>query len=58
MEKRIQETEKIGALYNKFINDLPNDIDAYQQTVKKLKDEVIQVLEVANEVKDEELIVL
>jgi phage shock protein A len=58
MEKRVQETEKIGALYKKFINDLPSDIDAYQQTVKKLKDEVIQALEEANEVKDEELKVL
>lgn len=52
MDKRVQETEKIGALYQKLVNELPDDIDKYKEVLRRLKDQVIAELEEANRRKD------
>ena len=55
MEKRAEEAEKIGALYRKLLEDLPQDLDRYRDTLRRLKDEIIRELEEANRRKDETL---
>ncbi len=55
MERRVEEAEKVGALYRKLIDDLPADIDKYRETLRRLKDQVIQELEEANRRKDDKL---
>lgn len=55
MEHRVEETEKVGALYRKLIDDLPQDIDKYKGVLRTLKDQVIEELEQANKRKDDRL---
>src|SRR5690349_18694324 len=55
MERRIQEEEKIGALYKNLISDLPKDVDNYKAVIRNLKDQVIQELQEALERKDGQL---
>lgn len=55
MEKRIVETEKIGDLYKKMIETLPNDLDNFKTITSKLKDDTIAVLQKAVADKDEQL---
>lgn len=47
MERRIEETEKIGGIYKMLITDLPNDIENYKTIVSMTKDATI--LELKNE---------
>jgi hypothetical protein len=55
MERRVDEAEKVGALYRKLIDDLPGDIARYREILRGLKDQVIEELEDANQRKDERL---
>lgn len=55
MEARIAETEKVGDLYRKLLQDLPNDIEQYRKTLASLKDGLIKELEEANRQKDDKL---
>lgn len=41
MERRIEETERIGSIYKNLISDLPNDIENYKTIVSKTKDATI-----------------
>jgi uncharacterized coiled-coil protein SlyX len=41
MDKRIQETEKIGDLYKQLIADFPKALDDYQAVITKTKDSTI-----------------
>ncbi len=41
MDKRIEETEKVGGIYKNLIADLPDDIDNYKTIISKTKDDVI-----------------
>lgn len=45
MDKRIEETEKIGGIYRNLLSDLPADIDNYKTIVSKTKDAVIVELQ-------------
>ena len=47
MDKRIEETEKIGDIYKNLISDLPQDIDNFKTIISKTKDETI--LELKNQ---------
>ena len=51
MERRVQETEKVGNIYKKLLADLPVDLDNYKAIVSKTKDEIILELKSANEEK-------
>ena len=44
MDKRIQETEKIGELYKKLISDFPKALEDYQEVITKTKDQTIYQL--------------
>ena len=55
METRVLETEKVGNIYRKFIEELPEDIEKYKAVLRKLKDDTILELERANQQKDEKL---
>ena len=44
MDKRIEETEKIGDLYKKLISDFPKALDDYQAVITKTKDSTIYEL--------------
>lgn len=48
MDKRIEETEKIGGIYKNLLSDLPSDIDNYKTFVSKTKDAVIIELQNQN----------
>lgn len=48
MDKRIEETEKIGGIYKNLLSDLPSDIDNYKTLVSKTKDAVIVELQNQN----------
>ena len=48
MEKRIAETEKVGAIYKRFLEDLPKDLDNYRAVVLQLRDEAISALQKEN----------
>lgn len=52
MERRVDEAEKVGALYRKLFDELPASIDKYKEIIHHLKDQVIQELEEANRRKD------
>jgi hypothetical protein len=41
MEKRIEETEKIGVIYKNLLSDLPADLDNYRAIISRTKDESI-----------------
>lgn len=58
MDRRIQEEERIGALYRNLINELPKDVDNYKTLIRKLKDQVIEELQLALERKDEQVAAL
>ena len=49
MDKRIEETEKIGMIYKKLIQDLPNDLENYKAIINKTKDQMILELTNQNE---------
>ena len=49
MDKRIEETEKIGGIYRNLLSDLPSDIDNYKTLVSKTKDAVIVELQNQND---------
>ena len=49
MEKRIEETEKIGGKYRNLLSDIPNDIENYKKFVSQTKDEIIFELRNENE---------
>ncbi|MDM3870153.1 hypothetical protein QSV34_02160 [Porticoccus sp. W117] len=49
MDKRIEETEKVGGIYKNLISDLPEDIDNYKTIISKTKDDVILELKTKNE---------
>ena len=49
MNKRIEETEKVGGIYRNLISDLPADLDNYKTIVSKTKDEIILELKNQNE---------
>jgi hypothetical protein len=44
MDKRIEETEKIGDLYKRLISDFPQALDDYQAVITKTKDSTIYEL--------------
>lgn len=44
MDKRIEETEKIGDLYKRLVSDFPQAIDDYQTVITKTKDSTIYEL--------------
>lgn len=44
MDKRIQETEKIGDLYKKLVSDFPQALEDYQAVITKTKDKTIYEL--------------
>lgn len=53
MDKRIEETEKIGDLYKRLISDFPQALDDYQTVITKTKDSVIY--ELKSKVKEQNL---
>lgn len=44
MDKRIQETEKIGDLYKQLVSDFPQALEDYQAVITKTKDKTIYEL--------------
>jgi len=48
MERRVQETEKVGHIYKNLLSDLPRDLENYKTIVSKTKDEVILELQEQN----------
>lgn len=52
MDKRIEETEKVGGIYKNLLSDLPAEIDNYKTIISKTKDDVI--LELKEQKKDTE----
>jgi len=53
MDKRIQETEKIGDLYKQLIADFPKALDDYQAVITKTKDSTI--FELKSKVEEQQL---
>jgi TolA-binding protein len=49
MEKRVEETEKVGDIYRTLIDDLPEQVTKYKSFVTKMKDDVIQQYEQAQD---------
>ena len=45
MDRRIQETEKIGGIYKSLLSDLPEDLERYKKIIATTKDEVILQLQ-------------
>jgi ribosome-associated toxin RatA of RatAB toxin-antitoxin module len=41
MERRIEETEKVGSIYKNLLADLPTDIDNYKTFISKTREEII-----------------
>ena len=41
MERRVQETEKVGGIYKNLMSDLPQDLENYKTILSKTKDDVI-----------------
>lgn len=50
MEKRVQETQKVGDIYKNLLSDLPKDIDNFKTVLSKTKDETIVELRNQNEI--------
>lgn len=55
MEKRIEETEKVGSIYKNLMSELPSDLENYKAIVSKTKDEMIVELKNQNELKEKKL---
>jgi hypothetical protein len=55
MDRRIQETEKVGDIYRKLLNDLPADMEKYRSVIASVKDQTIKELELAVQNKDDKL---
>lgn len=55
MERRVMEAEKMGELYRRLLDQLPDDLEKYKTVLGKLKDEIIKELEDANKRKDDKL---
>lgn len=55
MDKRIEETEKVGSIYKNLMADLPSDLDNYKAIISKTKDEMIVELRNQNEIKEKKL---
>jgi len=55
MDKRIEETEKVGGIYKNLLADLPADIDNYKTIISKTKDEVILELKTQKKESEEKL---
>jgi hypothetical protein len=55
MEKRIKETEKVGNIYKKLMEDLPNDLENYKAIINKTKDQIILELSNQNEATEKKL---
>ncbi|MBN1639237.1 MAG: hypothetical protein JW866_09730 [Ignavibacteriales bacterium] len=55
MDKRIEETEKIGNIYKTLIRDLPSDIENYKTIVSKTKDATIVELKNQYEITQQKL---
>jgi hypothetical protein len=54
MERRIEETEKIGNIYKKLIEDIPEDIEHYKTFISRTRDDVIIELKEQNrEIKEQ-----
>ncbi|HOB27547.1 MAG TPA: hypothetical protein PKJ07_05355 [Bacteroidales bacterium] len=53
MDKRIQETEKIGNLYKQLVSDFPQALEDYQTVITKTKNTTI--LELKSKIKEQEL---
>lgn len=49
MDKRIEETEKIGGIYKNLLSDLPTDIDNYKTFISKTKDSIIVELQLKHD---------
>lgn len=49
MDKRIEETEKIGGIYRNLLSNLPADIDNYKTFISKTRDDVIVELKNQND---------
>lgn len=50
MERRVQETQKVGDIYKNLMSDLPKDIDNFKTVLSKTKDETIIELRNQNEI--------
>src|SRR5216684_811088 len=50
MERRVQETEKVGKIYRDLFASLPSDIENFRAIVSKTKDETIVELQSQNEI--------
>lgn len=55
MEQQVLETEKVGGIYKKLLDDLPKDLENYQAIISKTKDHVILTLTQQNQAKDDEI---
>ncbi len=55
MEKRIEETEKVGSIYKNLMADLPSDLDNYKAIISKTRDDMIVELINQNEIKEKKL---
>jgi hypothetical protein len=55
MDKRIQETEKVGNIYKKLMEDLPKDLDNYKAIINKTRDQIILELSNQNEATEKKL---
>jgi uncharacterized coiled-coil protein SlyX len=55
MERRVQETEKVGSIYRNLIADLPADIDNFKTVISKTKDETILELKNQNDIAQRKL---
>lgn len=52
MDKRLEETEKIGNIYRRLISDLPQDLENFRTVISQTKDHVILELKNSNEEKE------
>jgi hypothetical protein len=55
MERRTQETEKLGNVYRKFLEEIPEDIQHYKEFIRVTKDSTIADLQVIVESKQRAL---
>ncbi len=55
MDKRIEETEKIGGIYRNLISNLPDDLENYKTILSKTKDDVILELKEQKQLTEKKL---
>ena len=55
MEKRIEETEKVGNIYKRLMADLPADLQNYKTIMSITKDDIILELKNSNEEKEKRI---